>query len=231
MDYNLYVQTMKAILKYPEGGSDGSTFTSIIPQMINDAELQIYREMDFLATVEDTSATSFTANSRNIDIPGDIVVLQSMNIITPEATAPESGTRVPLERCSLDFINAAWPTAATTGVPAYYALLSNSAVRVAPTPAVAYRAEFIGTVRPAPLSADNDETFISLNMPDLFVAASAVFGFLYQRDFTGSAPWKEHYDVLKVGVTIEELRKKAQSVGWSPYQPSPAANVPRDRNA
>lgn len=235
MNFTEYTNAIRTILVEPQNRSD-IDFERIVPRMIEYAELRIYREMDFLTT-QGASNALMTSGSRNVTVPTGIIIVNGVNLITPAGTTnAELGTRVPMERVSLDFINTTWPTAATTGTPARYALLSDTAVRVAPTPSGAFTAEFIGISRPTALSASNTTTFITNNMPDLFVAASLIFGFGYQRDFgaasndpAAAVTWEKQYETLKVGVKIEELRRKAESVSWSPYQPSPLANQPRDR--
>lgn len=237
LTYTEYVKAMRVLLVEDQQANDAN-FELIIPRMIEYAELRIYRELDFLTT-ETTATGLMTSGSRNISVPSPIFIVNALNVISPAGTTdPEAGTRVPLERVSLDFLNACWPSAATTGTPSKYALLSDMAVRVAPTPNGAFTAEFIGTYRPDPLSADNATTYISTNLPDLFVAASMIFGAGYLQNFGQAADnpqlaqsWENQYQILKAGVNVETLRQKAQSVQWSPYQPSPIANVPRDRGA
>lgn len=230
MNYLEYVRAIQSELVIPTDNVD-QNFQNILPRMIEYAELRIYRELDFLYT--ETSATALcTANSRNVTVPTNIFIVNSLNLITPSSTTdPELGTRVPLERVSLEFMNATWPTAATTGVPKQYALLDNTSARFAPTPASAYTAEFIGIYRPTPLSSTNTTTFISTNLPDLFLQASLIFGFQYQQYPEAMASAEQAYQTLRAGVSLETLRQKAQSSQWSPFSPSPIANAPRDRNA
>jgi hypothetical protein len=93
-------------------------------------------------------------------------------------------------------------------------------------------------VRPSPLSFTNQTTFLSTYMPDLFLAASMVWGFGYQRDFGGQADdpataqsWEHQYESLRIGIDVEEMRKKSASVSWSSYHPTPTANTQRERAA
>lgn len=234
LTYQTYVSTMQSMLVIPQDNID-QNFQAIIPRMIEYAELRIYRDLDFLTT-NSASTTPLTANSRKVSIPGSIIILEDINVVTPSSQSnPELGSRVQLQRASVDFINAFWPTAATTGVPKYYALLTDTSVLLAPTPGAAYTAEFIGTVRPAALSPNNTTTWISTNAPDLLVAASMIFGAGYQQNFGAQADnpqsamsWEATYQSLKSGAMLEELRRKAESSGWSPYSPAPIANAPRE---
>jgi hypothetical protein len=166
------------------------------------------------------------------------MICQSINIVTPAATSdPNLGIRNPIERVSVDFLNATWPSATGSGVPKYYAIMGAPTlsstitagplnIMFGPFPDAAYTAEIIGTVRPSPLSATNPTTFLSTTMPDLFLAASMVWGFGYQRDFGAQADdpataqsWEHQYESLRIGIDVEEMRKN-RFVSWSSYHPT-----------
>lgn len=238
MTYNEYIQAIQALLAVPQNNTDAK-FTLLIPRMIEYAELRMCRDFDFLATRTTNITVATVSGSRNVTAPSTFVVIEDLNLISPAGTTnPELGTRIALERVSLDFINVMWPTAATTGMPSKYAFLSDTAVRIAPTPAGVFTCEFIGTTRPTPLSFTNQTNFISVYLPDLLVAASMVFGAgelqnygLQSDDPKLAMSWETQYQTLKASAAVEEARKKSQSAGWETYQPSPGANVPRDRSA
>lgn len=223
-----------------------TNLSAVLPNIIDMAEQRIYRELDFLTT-ETTTTANLSAASRNLAIPSTVIVLQDANVITPAATAPDVGTRNPMQRVAASFINYVWSTAATENgtpsIPQYYALLNESVTNptantsnmiVAPAPDAAYQVEIIGTVRPTPLSVTNTSTFLSTYLPDLFLAASFVYAAGYQQNFSpdGSTPgmdtyWEGQYQKLKASAEVEELRKKSQSQGWTSLQPSPIATPPR----
>lgn len=234
LTYPTYINTMQSMLVIPQDNVD-TNFQNIIPRMIEYAELRMYRELDFLNTNTSTTTTLIT-NNRNISIPGSILVVQEVNVITPPSqSTPDNGTRNPLERVSLDFLNAVYGNT-TTGLPVKYALLSDTSVKLGPAPDDNYTAEFVGIIRPAPLSQTNQATYLSTNLPDMFVAASMIFGAGYQQNFGAQADnpqsamsWEATYQSLKQGVQLEDLRQKAQSASWSNYTPSPIANAPRER--
>lgn len=217
-------------LQVPEVSITDTDYPNIFPAMIQQAELRIYRELDFLTTIEAQTATC-AASSRNIAIPDTIIIVREVNVITPAtSTVPDNGKRNPLRRVSLAYMNAAWPSPATnTGVPTIYTLLDNVNARFAPTPDQTYTAEFIGTFRPDLLAADNPNTYISDNMPDLLLAATLKFIFQYQQESDMAQLWEQQYQTLRAGVDVENLRQKAASVSWTPYQPTPQANVSRER--
>lgn len=217
-------------------------------------------DLDFLATrtVDESQRTS--AGLRAVPVPAKFIVLENASLITPANTAANEGTRIPLLRAGRPWCDAIWPTESLTRAPAafetYWALFSMyeavasgaeadepvalpSSIIIAPTPDNSYVVEYTGTFRPAALSADNPTTFLTTYLPDLFIAASVVAGAAYQRDFGAiNAPgdpslttyWDREYQSGKFGAAVEEARRKAQSVDWTAYAPTPLANTHRTEN-
>lgn len=212
-------------------------FVAIRPSIIDYAEQRIYRELDLLSTVvSDTSAT-LTANSRNFTLPtasGRFVTTQGINVFTPLSTTTTRNQLIPTTR---DFIDATWPSDAPTttpSIPTNYAMISDQTIIVAPPPDAAYTVEVIGTIRPEPLSDSNTTTFLSQYLPDLFFAASMVFGSGFQKNFGSQSDdprmavsWESQYQSLKQSAEVEEVRKKYWSTAWSSMSPTPLANPPR----
>lgn len=221
---------------------------AVLPNIIDLAEQRIYRDLDFLTT-ETTATGTLSANNRNVAIPSTVIVLNDINIITPLGKMPDDSgaTRNPVLRSAVSFINYVWAQS-TVGsgapsIPEYYCPLNaittnptgnTTNLIMAPAPDAAYTIEFVGTVRPTPLSVTNATTFLSTYLPDLFFAASMIYGAGYQQNFSGdsTAPgmaeyWERQYTTLKGSAEVEEVRKKSQSQAWTPYQPSPIATPPR----
>lgn len=245
MNYSQYVIAIGDLLQYTIVDATSATpfantdANNILPSMIEYAELRMYREYDFISTIT-TNTGTLTSGNRNYAIPASFVVLQSANVITPVGKNPDDSgsTRNPVQRTSIEFINATYPSTDITGLPVYYApnqtmLTTNpnpTTLAMVPSPNAAYSVELLGTQRPTPLSSTNTTTFLTLNLPDVFKAASMVYGVGFQRDFGAQSgdpqmgvTWEAQYNVLKEGSMTEELRKKAQSQAWEPYNPSPLA--------
>lgn len=245
LTYSSYQTALQnfAVMNDSAGISD---LAAILPNIIDFAEQRIYRELDFLTT-QTTATGTLTASSRNVTIPSTVIVLQDVNVITPVSTSADAGQRNPLQRVAVSFINYAWSQAATlsgsSSVPKYYALLNSATTNptgnttnmlVAPAPDAAYTVEFVGTVRPTPLSATNTSTFLTTYLPDLFLAASMIYVAGYQQNFSqdGTSPgmadyWEKQYQNLKGSADIEEARKKSQSQGWTALTPANVATPPR----
>lgn len=243
MNYNGYITAIGDLLQYTVTDATSATpfantdINNILPSMIQYAELRIYREFDFLSTVI-TKTALCTTGIRNVTVPAELIVLQSANVITPYTTTnPDLGVRNKLDRTSIEFINYTWPDPSVTELPTLYALnqanLTTGAlpnICVAPTPNHNYTIECLGTARPAPLSSTNTSTFLTLNIADLFISASMVFGSGFQQNYGAQSEnpqlgtsWEGQYQLQKAGIMVEELRKKAQSTDWQPYLPSALA--------
>jgi hypothetical protein len=212
-------------------------YIAIEPSIIDYAEQRIYRELDLLSTIVRDSSATLSANSRNFTLPsgqGRFVTTQGFNVYTPVSTTTTRNQLIPTTR---DYLDATWPSEAastTPSVPVNFAMITDQTIIVGPPPDAAYTIEVIGTIRPAPLSATNTVTFLSQYLPDLFFAASMVFGSGYQKNFGAqsddprmSASWESQYQLLKESAMVEELRKKWQSTAWSSMSPTPLANPPR----
>lgn len=214
-----------------------SNVNNILAQIIAYAEGRMYRDPDFdFLAIHTTNATSSTvANSRLLALPAAIIIPERLNLITPASTAPDASgsTRTPLKRVSLDFLDFVWTVDTTVtgqGFPQYWAVYDNSNVRLAPTPAAAYVAEFVGTFTPTPLSSTNTSSFLTVYLNDLFFAAAMVFLAGYQRNFGQGSDdpqmamsWDRTYTTLKTGAAVQEARKHYRGPQWSPYPPTPLA--------
>lgn len=236
LNYTSYVAAIQNLAAIPAADAE---FTAIIPNMIDDAEQRIYRDLDFLQTTTRDSSQALTASNRNFSYPttasGIFVVTEQINVILPAGTTnPDMGERVALLPASKQFLDIAYPSAAGAGVPSFFAMLTQTSILVGPWPDSNYQVEVVGTTRPLPLSVTNPNTFLATNLPDLFIAASMVFIAGYQKNFSemGDQPqqaisWESHYQSLLKSAVIEEARKKFTAEGWSSDNPSPIATPPR----
>lgn len=246
--YSSYVLALQNFLVMNDTAGIAA-LNAVLPNIIDFAEQRIFRELDFLTT-ETTAVGTVTANVRNVAIPSTVIVLNDVNIITPVGNSPDhvNAVRHPVFRTSVSFINYAWSQSTSTdgttpSIPEYYTPLNTTTINptgnttnllLAPAPDAAYQIEFVGTVRPTPLSSTNTTTFLCTYLPDLFLACSMIYAAGYQQNFSqdGTTPgmadyWEKQYQNLKGSAEVEEVRKKSQSQGWTTMQPSPIATPPR----
>lgn len=234
MDYNGFAQTMA--LNMVTSTTDAN-FQLALPNITNDAEQRLYRELDLLNTIFRDSSGTLTAGNRNFTLPAStntFVVVDQLNVITPVSTSPDSGTRNPLTPASKEMLDVIWPSVSGSTVPVYFAMITQGTVIVGPWPDQGYTVEVVGTYRPLTLSASNQTTLLSTYFPDLLAAAGMVYATGYQRNFgamsddpKAGVSWESHLQELLKSAQTEEQRKKFNMAGWSSKQPAPQATPPR----
>lgn len=235
LTYTTFVNSLANLMPVP---ITDAGFVTDLPNIIDDAELRCYRDLDLLNTIVRDSSSTLTTNTRTFNLPTSIstfVVIEDINVITPvSATNPENGTRNPLTPVSKECLDFAWPSSAGSTVPTYFAMVTQTTVVVGPWPDQAYTVEVVGTQRPAALSATNATTLLSTYFPDLFLAAAMVRVSGYMKNYGAavddprqSVTWEQHYQTLLKSADVEEQRKKFNAAGWSSKQPAQLATPPR----
>ncbi len=217
LTYTTFTSQLANLLVIP---TTDPNFLTFLPGCIDYAEQRIYRELNLLETiVRDTSSTA-TANNRTFNLPsslGRFVAVSEINVVTPVATTTLTGTRNRVLPASLAYVDFLYPveTTTATSVPSRFAMVTDQQVVFGPAPSAAYQVEVVGTIRPTPLSVSNPTTYLTLYLPDLFMAAAMVFATGYQRDFGSqtddprmSQSWENQYQTLLKSATAEEVRKK-----------------------
>lgn len=212
MDYAAFVAQL-ALWGRITGSATNTSFQAALPLIIEQAEQQIYRDLNLLATiVTDTGLT--IPNQRAFTLPqnaGYFVVLESVNLL--------NGTdRTPLIKISRDAMDMLFPNSVTGLTPRRYAPLTDQVILLGPSPGGASTVECIGTIRPETLSALNANTFLSDQLPDLFFSAAMYALTGYQQNWGGQADnpqmansWKEDYKIRLASATGEEVARKFQS--------------------
>lgn len=225
MDYNSYALRLTSFILNEPKDMD---YSVVIPATIDAAEQRIYRELDLLSTIITNSTSSLVAGNRSFTLPagsGKFVTVQSINVITPASTAPDSGTRNLLTAVDRTYLDSVWNSSTVTGVPKHFAMVDQDNIIVGPWPAGAYRVEVVGTIRPTPLSATNTTTFLTNYLPDIFLSASMIFFSKAVLDYNGVAQgspefWEANYEKALASANAEELRKKFAGPGWTSLSPT-----------
>lgn len=235
LTYNTFVTSLANLVSVPVADPG---YVTALPNIIDDAEQRLYRELDLLSTIVSQMA-SLTAATRNFVLPtvsgNPFVGIETMNVITPFGISnPDLGLRVPLLPVSKEFLDMTWPSAENYGIPTYMAPLNQTTWILGPWPDQNYAIEVTGWIRPLPLSNSNQTTFLSQYLPDVFLAAAAVFASGYQQNFSAmgdnpaqSLTWEAHVKPLIDSAKVEEIRKRFASQGWSSKSPDPIATPPR----
>lgn len=234
MDYSGWIEAVCTLLEVPVTNASSATpssdtfFNTIYPSAITYAEERIQRELDLINTLVTDNSGSTTANTRKFTLPADagtfIVVQQGALIVNGVRQPP----MLPVSREFLDFCYPAETAPTTPSYPTYWCPNDGVSILLGPAPDSAYSCEIVGTIRVPPLSASNTSNFLTVELADLYVAASMVFFSAYRMDFgaqssdpTIATSWETQYTTLRDGATVEEARKKFRSIGNSSRQPYP----------
>ena len=148
-------------------------FTTILPAVIDYAEQRMYRELQLLSTQIRDQTQQTAIGNRSFTFPQRFVIVDAINTIS-------GSVRTPCMPASRDFIDFVYGSGVTTGQPAHYAMETDQTVSFAPTPDINYTVEVVGKVRPPPLADYNPTTFLTLYLPDAFLACSMIFYSGYQ---------------------------------------------------
>ena len=250
LTYNGYVQAVATLAVIPTVTtnnvvSTGSPeFNTLIPQMLNYAELRIQRDLDLFATQIDNSTYTLTAGS-------NLLSLSNNDFVTVQDILLTNGTKkTALTPVSKEFLQAVYDDSSVTGAPQYFAPYGGDAATVGntsilfmlgPYPDQNYGLTVIGTSRAPTLAQYNADpvastttTYISTWLPDLLVMASMVFAAGYQRNFSATSDdpqmavnYEKQYQALLKGPMIEEARKRFAASGWTAMSPTPVATADR----
>jgi len=234
--YTSWVSQLATLAPISSADTD---FNTILPAVIDYAEGRIYRDLDLLSVrVTDRSVTC-ASGVRTINLSttqGTLLTVERLNMLTSAGAPSSAATRNQVYFTSPDYIDAVYPSAASsnTGMPLFAARVNDTEILLGPAPNEPYGTEVIATIRPNPLSSGNSSTWLTRNVPELFLAGSMIFYSGFQRDFGSQADnpqqaqsWEAQYQALLKSAMVDQLRAKFQSQGWSPQQPNPIATPPR----
>lgn len=213
-------------------------FQSNLPTTIAYVEQLLTRDLDLMAANITDATSSTTANSRTFTLPttyGTFQIITSMNVITPASTAPDSGTRNPLTPVSQDVLDFTYGDVTSAGVPQEYAWITQDTttanqpqVILGPWPDNTYRIEVVGKVQPTALSATNPTTWLSVNLPALYITAGMIQLSGYMKNYSASADdpqqpgyWSKEYQRLLAGAGTWQARARFGGPSWTSRTPEP----------
>ncbi len=219
--------------------STDPSFATFLPGAIDYGEGRLYRDLDLISARVTNTAVACSSGVSTITLStasGTILVVERLSLLTSAGAPSSAASRNPVTFVSPDYLNAVFGSAASSncGLPLFAARTNDTTMQFGPPPDAPYGVEVSGTIRPTPLSSGNSSTWLTQNVPELFMAATMVFAAGFMRDFGAqsdnpqmAASWEGQYQTLLKSANVDELRKKYQSQGWSHQQPSPIATPPR----
>lgn len=235
MDYAGWITGVCAILEYQVADASSASpttdddFNNIIPRAIEYTENRLQTDLDFIATMA-TSSGALTMNQRLTLLPttptseyaGTFIVASQIKLVIGGLEQP------PLEPVTRDFLEYAWPSDTSLGVPpVQWCPVDQANILVGPAPDQAYAYKVTGTQRFVQLSSVNTSNFLTAEVPDLYFAASMVFFSGYQRDYGAESEdpklaqsWENQYQTRLKSNTVEEARKRYSNMFPSPSKPT-----------
>lgn len=227
---------------------------AILPLAIDYAELRCLRDLDFLAMHGTFDCLNTIVGDPIAGFPSFIIVAETLMYGIQAVGVPLVPTNI-VTPASMEFIRSVY-TGAPNGPPEYWAPIGASIpnstapdpfgsdtvfathcrVLLGPAPDAVYDIQIYGTARPAPLSADNDSTYLSQTLPDLFFAAAMIFFSGYSKNYGAMGvvddpqmgmSWSKAYEQIRDSAYVEETRKRFQAPSWSAQQPSKLATPQR----
>jgi len=232
-----YTENITYLANYAGSASYATdpAFLAQLPIFIESAEQRILRDMDLLSTrVSETGA--LTINQRAFILPnsgGTFNVVETVQL-KMDVNGLLDGTQYTqpaLQPVSIEFLNATYPDDHAIGapsIPEYWAPYRENQIVVGRAPGQPYPIVIYGTMDPAPLSVSNTTTFISVNLPDLMLAAEMILVSAWEKQFSAMADvqgqardWNQEYERLLQAANVQELRRFVESAGWSSWQPNP----------
>lgn len=224
LTYATYVASL--INLAPTVASD-SNFATDLPNIIDDAEQRLYRELDLENTVVIDATGTLATGTSIVNLPASIGTF----IVTQQIVVNGTASLLPIAKEALAIL---YPSSVGSAIPQYMAPVSQSTFMVGPWPDQAYPIAVTGTIRPAPLSSSNTTTLLSVYFPDLLIAASMVRVAGYLKNYGAAVDdpqqgvtWEQHFGKLLASAQTEEARKRFASAGWSDKSPTPLATPPR----
>jgi hypothetical protein len=225
--YNTWLSALAAAIEDVNFSVSDPDFLAVIPTIIDIAEQRIYRELDLVEASVAVSG-SMVANNRYVSIPtssGGHAI--HITVLDQLSTFDGSGVRCPAVPVSRDVIDYFFPidtAPSSDSIPTKFARVDDVRILVGPPPGSAWVAEFVGSIRPDPLSNSNPTTYLSQYLPDLFFAATMVaacgtklknFGAMAD-DPRQAVAWESVYQRHLASALAEEQRKKYTSIISSP---------------
>ena len=183
-----YAELVDQIRSYTETSSDVLT-TTVVNDIIEQAELRIFREVD-LDCFRAYQFTTLTQGNEFVTLPG--ATPSTMAFVRTAAIYPTAGSdaneRTYLLQKDISYMTEYWPNRTTQGKPKYYAMFgaatgesdtTSGRIFLAPTPNTNYKFRVHYNVAPALLEND-DTNYISLNFPNglLYCCLAETYGFL-----------------------------------------------------
>jgi len=196
--------------------NDGTEFLAYVPNMVNRAEERLTRDLDDYGLVVQTSI-AVSANNAEITLPIGTRIVKNFNLIS-------NGSKINLLLKTDEFLNAVWPTSASTEVPRYYARVTDTRVRLAPTPASTSDGILMTVARPVTLTSANPTNYFTEICYDALFNASMVEAMIFTKNFSAVQLFEQRY-MQAVETLRNQARRTRRDDMAAPASPAGADNT------
>ena len=168
-----FAQLKTAIQDYVDNSEP--TFVNHLSDFIKASEERIFKNVD-LELFRKNVTSAMTSSDKFVSIPSDYLSSFSLQITT-------AGSEGFLLQKDVNFLQEAFDSSASTGLPRYYAVFDINNFIVAPTPNSNYAIELHYYYRPTSLTAGSDSgtTWLSTNAPFALLYGSLVEAYTYMK--------------------------------------------------
>ena len=244
LTFQTYVEQVGSIIEAPlvnpftaSAPFQDANYNIALPGSIDYAENSIQRDLDLLTTLTTDISGTLTPSNRLFTLPTSIGTYLTLTEVALIISGVNQPSMTPVSR---EFLNACYPSntplSPTPSIPIYWAMYDQATISVGPAPDTNYGVKVVGTQRVPQLSATNSTNWLSMWLPDLYIAAAMIYWAGFQRDYGQSGAdnpqtpihWESVYQNLLKSASTEQARTKWHSVGGSSQQPSPVM-VPQPR--
>jgi|TARA_Y100000310_G_C20597424_1_gene771230 hypothetical protein len=166
-----YTQLLAAVQTYTE--NDETDFVAEIPRFVRQIEERILKHAQ-LQDFRKNSTGTMTASNQYLVAPTDYLSSFSMAIIDG------SSEHVFLTHKDVNFIREAYPAAATTGEPRYYAEWDDANFLIGPTPDSGYTTELHYFFRPNSI-VDDETSWMGDNAEEVLLYGTLVEAYTFMK--------------------------------------------------
>lgn len=168
-----------------------TSFVTHIPDFVKAAEQRIYQAVQLPATRKRSTGTA-TAGNRYLTVPTDYLAAFSASVVS-------AGTYYNMLYRDVDWLRAAYPEPASTGLPLYYGLIDDTTFLLSKTPDVSYVVELHYYYKPSSI-VDTGTSWLGTNFDNVLFWGSMVQAYLYLK---GEQDLLEKYDAqFKEGLSL-----------------------------
>lgn len=190
-----YTYLVNDIIEACENNS--TEFLNYVPKMVNRAEERLSRDLDDYGLVVKTSVAVSSGNA-HITLPSGTRIVKNFSVEV-------NGSRINLLLRTDEYLNEYWPVSASTGVPQYYAKITDVSLRVAPTPSSTSNGKLITVARPTTLSSASSTNYFTKICYDALFNACMVEAMVFTKNFSTVPLFESRY-----AQAVEGLRNQAR---------------------